>query len=138
MSSDGPDADPSTDPSEVDSAFRVLSDVHRRYALYYLRDRETTNLEELATVLASWLGARDDANTVITPEERERLLVALHHAHLPDLDAAGLVRYDSVTGDVSLNSLPEVVETALNLSLAQQREAPGRPEKRRFGWRAGR
>ncbi|WP_135824331.1 DUF7344 domain-containing protein [Halorussus ruber] len=154
MTSDGPDIDSSDSHStdadssdsdsantdtaaEVDAAFRVLSDVHRRYALYYLRDRETATIAELATILAGWLGTRGDASRVVTTEERERLLVALHHAHLPELTKADLVSYDPETGDVSVESLPEIVEAALDTSLEQQRDAPDRPEERRFGWRTG-
>jgi hypothetical protein len=150
MTPDGPDADSAdtdssdtdssdTDSSaEVDAAFRVLSDAHRRYALYYLRDRETATVAELATILAGWLGTRGDASRVVTPEDRERLRVGLHHIHLPELEIAGLVRHDPETGAVSARSLPEIVERALDASIEQQRDASDRPEERRFGWRAGR
>jgi hypothetical protein len=132
MSRDGGDADAS---AEIDAAFDALSDVHRRYALYYLQDRDSTTIDELATVLAGWLGTRDDETAVVTPEDRERLRVSLHHAHLPHLANSGLVRYDSETEAVSLEPLSETVETILDLSLEQRRERPDQSEDTSFDWR---
>jgi hypothetical protein len=135
MSRDGGDADAS---AEIDAAFDALSDVHRRYALYYLQDRDSTTIDELATVLASWLGTREDETAVVTPEDRERLRISLHHAHLPNLAESELIRYDSETEVVSIEPLPETVQAILDLSLEQQRERTGQSEDRSFDWRTGR
>jgi len=124
--------------AEVDAVFSALSDVHRRYTLYYLRDRGSATVDELATVLASWLGTRDDPAAVVTPEDRQRLRTELDDAHLPKLADLAFVRYDAKTGDVSVEPLPELVETILDVSLEQQRERPNQPDNRSFDWYTGR
>ncbi|MFC7079933.1 DUF7344 domain-containing protein [Halorussus caseinilyticus] len=134
MNDDAPDADAT---AEVDAVFGVLSDVHRRYALYYLRDRESATVDELATILAGWLGTREDAGKVVTPEDRERERTALHHVHLPKLAEAEYVRYDPETDDVTLELLPELAETVLDRSLDQQRDAADRSDRSVSDHRAG-
>lgn len=106
----------------VDTTFAALSDVRRRHALYYLRDRESATLDELATALVGWLNAREDGAAVGTPDDREHVRVGLHHGQLPKLSAAGLVRYDPDSGEVALADLPEFVEVAIDRSLALDRE----------------
>lgn len=108
------------DPVAVDDAFRLLADEHRRYVLYYLRRHDRTTVEELATVLSGWLGARNHPTAGTTPAERRRLLAELHHAHLPQLADGGVVRYDSGTGTVELETLEPVFETLLDRSLERE------------------
>lgn len=124
--------------AEADAVFSALSDVHRRYALYYLQDRGSATIDELATVLASWLGTREDETTVVTPEDRERLRTELDDDYLPELADTAFVRYDHETGDISVKSLPEHVETILDLSLEQQRKRSGKSDGRNFDWHTGR
>ena len=121
------DADRPDDVSEtVGKLFDVLSRPERRYLLYYLRDREAAAVEELATVLAGWLQTRRDATEVVTPSERERIRVALHHVDLPKLEAAGLVRHDRDSGDVGLAETPALFEEILTQALAHERRAAER------------
>jgi hypothetical protein len=72
------------------------------------------------------------------PEDRERLRIPLHHARLPDLVESGLVKCDSESEVVSIESLPETVRTILDLSLEQRRERPDQSEDRSFDWHTGR
>lgn len=130
-----PDSPESVEPPDgadalVDATFAALSDVRRRHALYYLRERESTTLDELATVLTGWLNALEDESTVATPNDRERVRVGLHHAQLPTLSAAGFVRYDPDSGEVALADLPGFVELAIDRSLALDRERPGDRDRR--------
>lgn len=110
------------DPARIDAAFDAISDVRRRYALYYLREAESTDLDELATVLAGWRGAREDPADPVSPADRRRLRLELHHAHLPALAAAGYVRYDADAGDVELGRLPPFLGDVLDRSLAAEPE----------------
>lgn len=135
MNYDAPDPDAA---AELDAAFGVLADVHRRYALNYLRDRESATLDEVATVVAGWLGTRDDPTGVVTPRHRDSVRTALHHVHLPRLAAAGFVSYDADSGDVTLESLPEFVETVLDRSLAQQRDGVEQSDESVFDRHTGR
>lgn len=111
--------------STVDETFGVMSDAHRRYALYYLRDRESTTFDELATALAGWLRARESHAEVVTQDDRERLKTALHHVHLARLREVGFVHYDPTSGEVALGDLPDVADAALDLSLSHERQAAG-------------
>lgn len=134
MNRDPADIDAS---AEIDAIFGAISNVHRRYALYYLQDRDSATVDELATVLASWLGTREDEAAVVTPDDRERLRAELDDTHLPELADTAFVRYDCETGAVSVESLPEIGETILDLSLEQQRERSRRPDSWNFDWRSG-
>lgn len=118
-----PDPDPAV-AAATDQLFGALADPCRRFSLYYLRDAEQATLEELATVIAGWFGARADQTAVVTPERRRTVAVALHHIHLPELADCGLVTYDRETGDVELESLPERVEATLERSFALERDRP--------------
>lgn len=114
----------------VDATFAALSDARCRHVFYYLRERESATLDELATVLAGWLNAREDGARVATPDDRERVQVGLHHGQLPNLSAAGFVRYDPDSGEVALADLPEFVEVAIDRSLAVDREREGKRDRR--------
>lgn len=119
MSEDLPD-----DSSEmVGELFRVLSRPERRCLLYYLRDRKSATLEELATVVSGWLQARKEEVEVVTPSDRKRIHRSLYHVHLPKLDDAGFVRHDRESGEVALAEVPELFETILDTALAQERDA---------------
>ncbi len=84
-----------------DVVFQLLSNQRRRYALYYLRERESpVEIGELATQIAAWENAvpRDE----VTSQQRKRVYNTLQQAHLPKLDEAGIVEYDFTHGDVFL------------------------------------
>lgn len=116
---------PNSELSEAvaaDRMFGTLSNPTRRFALYYLHDRERATLEELATVLVGWLTAREDQTAVATPTNRRVVRVGLHHVHLPELADCGLVTYDREAGDVELESLSEAAEATLERSFAIERD----------------
>lgn len=126
------------DPEAIavaDAVFRALSETERRYVLYYLRTRNSVTVEELATVLAGWLGARGDESGVVTPADRAQVRTKLHHVHLPRLADEGFVRYDGVSGEVELAEVPEALDAVLDLSLAHERRTadfPGSTDGDRF------
>lgn len=113
-----------TDQSEVaDSVFRVLSDPYRRLTLYYLTEQKSTTVEKLATVLTGWKQAREDDSEIATPSDRKRIRIALQHVHLPTIEDEGFVRYDPESGEVTLETVPELLETIIERSLADERQA---------------
>lgn len=86
--------------------FDALSVRLRRQTLYYLLEEPETTIDELADVLAGW---RATESGPVGPTERERIALELRHVHLPRLDGATLVEYDSVGGNVRLCDVPEQV-----------------------------
>ncbi|WP_170977290.1 DUF7344 domain-containing protein [Halorussus salinisoli] len=129
MVEDQPDASSET----IGSIFDALSRTERRYLLYYLHDRGTATVEELATVLAGWLQVHENEVEIVTPDDRQRVQVSLHHVDLPKLEDEGFVRYDSDSGEVTLDSMPETFDSILSAALSFERRTAerGDPTERR-------
>lgn len=88
---------------------RALSETTRRRVVDVLMgtDREWS-LSELATILAGWDATASGGMT--TPDERRRIEVALHHRHLPHLDAVNLASYDPASKTVTSEPVDAAVE----------------------------
>lgn len=112
---------PEEPPEVVGEIFDALSSRNRRYLLYYLRDRETVTIGELATALAGWEQARESGTEVVTPDDRKRILVSLHHVDLPYLEDAGFIRYDLDSKTVTFEPMSEIVDSILDESLVYER-----------------
>lgn len=82
-----------------DTAFRALSSGRRRRVLTLLAEEGETTISDIARRLVG-----GDASGDSDQRERETLEIALHHAHLPALQTAGLVEWDRADGTVSLAS----------------------------------
>ncbi|WP_135363947.1 DUF7344 domain-containing protein [Halosimplex halophilum] len=95
--------------------FGALADRDRRIVLYYLREHESASVGTLADLVTGWAEAGPGPDR---PVAREDVRVALHHVHLPALDAAGLVEYDSDEGRVTLVPLSAGGEAAVDAALA--------------------
>ncbi|WP_134669821.1 DUF7344 domain-containing protein [Halorussus marinus] len=113
----------------VDAGFDAIADARRRYALYYLRERESATLDELATVVTGWLAARNDPDGAGSRADRDRTRIDLHHVQLPTLASAGVISYDDQTGGVELESLPAFLDGVLDQSLADERAAAERERR---------
>lgn len=75
--------------NELDTAFDLLATERRRHALYCLRDADDpVPLLELADRVAE----REAGSPA---DDRERIAVSLGQVHLPKLDDAGVVDFDS-------------------------------------------
>ncbi|MFC7156824.1 hypothetical protein ACFQPA_15410 [Halomarina halobia] len=96
----------------VDTVFGLLSDGRRRRVLTYL-DRHEPRIEvgRLAERLTE---GRDGA----TPEA---VAIALHHVHLPKLDAAGVVSYDAAARTVEREPAADQLRPYLLLARADER-----------------
>ncbi|NUB89545.1 hypothetical protein HTZ84_20380 [Haloterrigena sp. SYSU A558-1] len=98
--------------SDLDEFLRLLGERRRRYALYVMRERNVEELSVLARRIAAELaGATPDAVDETRRKEVETMLV---HADVPALAAAGIVSYDRRTETLSLEHLPESLETVLD------------------------
>ena len=86
-----PDDTGGEDGGSPNALFDCLADRDRRYLAGLLSRRapDTVTRGELATALAA--RKYDSERQQVTDEERKRALTTLHHAHLPKLEAAGLI-----------------------------------------------
>jgi len=90
-----------------DEVFDILSSPRRRYVLYYLREYGgPVELTALAEKLAAW--ENDTTVEELPPQARKRVYVSLYQTHVPKLRDAGLIEYDSDSGELELadNSSP--------------------------------
>jgi DNA-binding transcriptional ArsR family regulator len=113
--------DESPSSVDLDDVLRAISNRERRFALYYLRERESSSVERLADVVGTWL-AVEDGTAPVGVEDRDRLFRALRGTHLPALSELGLVEYDPDAGTVSLvppcGMVDPLLETTASLEQA--------------------
>lgn len=94
-----------TDNTELsrDRVFDILSSPRRRYVLHYLRTEESPiELTALAEEVAAW--ENDTTVEKLSSQDRKRVYVSLYQTHIPKLSEAGLIEYDSDSGDVALSN----------------------------------
>lgn len=85
----------------TDEELRILSRSRRRHAIAYLEAADgAVTTEKLATELAALSANKRPAD--VTGDERRRVLIELHHNHLPRLHDHGLVEYDPGGGTVGM------------------------------------
>lgn len=101
----------------VDAIFGLLSSRRRRFVLYFLSDADgPVGSEELARRIATWEADSDIGD--ISSEEVGRVTVALNHAHLPRLEADGVVEYDRENRTVEATDAVEQLEPFLDIARA--------------------
>lgn len=84
----------------IDERFSLLADPHRRAVLERLdRTADGVEVETLATRVAAELS--DATPDTVDEDHRRRVLLALHHSHLPKLADHGLLEYDLDAGVVT-------------------------------------
>lgn len=94
-----------TTTHNLGDAFDILGSCRRRLVLARVSGTdEPVRVGWLATELAAADGAKP--REAVTETERDRNKVRLHHADIPPLAAAGLVRYDPQRRLVSPGDLP--------------------------------
>jgi len=99
----------STHPSR-EEVFHAVKNLRRRYVLYYLqRYGGPVELGELANQVAAW--ENDTTVPEVSARQRKSVYSALHQTHLPKLESAGVLRYDSD------RSVVEPTERAARLDL---------------------
>jgi DNA-binding transcriptional ArsR family regulator len=116
----GPERGPPTllDAAYDDALFRALASDDRRRVLYLLSERGESTVPDLASVLVGW--ERAGRKDVATRADRDRRATKLRQAHLPVLDAAGLVCFDRETGAVALADLSAPARAVLQWARANE------------------
>ncbi|WP_424003628.1 DUF7344 domain-containing protein [Haloarcula salina] len=85
-----------------EQVFEVLSNTRRRYVFHYLKQQQReVYLRELAERVSAWENEKPIPE--LTSAETKRVKTALHQHHLPKMDDAGFVRYDSIRETVELD-----------------------------------
>lgn len=91
----------STDAQSLNLIFTLLSNQRRRRVVTVLLERESPiALHELVTAVASW--ETDETEWAdVSADLTDEVAAALHHVHLPKLDEADLIDYDTETNAVT-------------------------------------
>ena len=100
-------------PSRV---FGALIHPRRRYVLYYLRDCDQAQTDDLAIQITAWEREVDieDAPT----EASERVHAELVQSHLPKLEDYGFVEYDRRSSAVRYTYPPTLLDDVIELAAA--------------------
>lgn len=107
-----------------DLVFGILQNKRRRDVLRYLMsvDRMVTQAE-----LAEQIAAQENGITVaeLDSAQRKRVYVALYQTHLPKLDEAGLIEYNSNRGHAKLTDIAPALKPYLEEEPATENETTG-------------
>ncbi|WP_323173583.1 hypothetical protein [Natrialba sp. PRR66] len=88
----------------LDTIFDLLSDERRRYALYYLYERDgPVPIEELVETIADW---EDDPPEDDSWEKFDEIVVDLQHTHLPKTAEVEFIQYRRDKGVVQVQGAP--------------------------------
>lgn len=99
-----------------DVTFELLSNARRRYALAYLSRRgQPMTIEGLARQIAAW--ETDTPVSDVDETSVERVMMTLHHNHIPKLRAAGLVEKAEREEGYVLEPTDRVNEVEAELSM---------------------
>jgi hypothetical protein len=124
---DGTDSDEGADDSAESlpkgEIFELLRNQRRRYVLQYLKqDERPVELGDLAQQIAAW--EYETTLEGVTPEQRKRVYTTLQQTHLPKMDTAGILRFDSDRGVIEGTDRTRDISVYLEI-------VPGRE----FAWR---
>lgn len=116
----GTDADGDSSLSS-DDVYGLLSNHRRRYALHYLKHRDSeTSIGDLSEQVAAWENGIDSAE--VGADQRKRVYTSLQQVHLPKLDEKEVVQYDDRAGTVELSSAAEDLD--VYMEVVQGRDIP--------------
>jgi len=110
--------------------FEVLQNKRRRYVVQYLRRHGgPVELGDLADYVASW--EYECERNDVTPKQRKRVYTTLQQTHLPKMDKAGIVAYDSDEG--LIQTTPQTEDLTVYLEIVPGGEFPWREFYLSFG-----
>lgn len=97
-------------PDTLDRTISLLSSRFRRWTLQLLMRDDVVEIDDLVRRIAALEDAGDEADG----STRERVAIALYHAHLPKLADSGVIDYDSRSGFVRLTETATALRPALD------------------------
>jgi hypothetical protein len=105
-----------------DEIFDVLSHRRRRFTIHAIKhsNANTSELGPLAETIAAWENRTDPAR--ITSDQRKRVYTALQQQHLPMMDKAGVVEFDSNRG--TIEPTREIEEVDIYVDVLMGKEIP--------------
>jgi hypothetical protein len=110
--------------------FEVLQNKRRRYVIQYLRRHGgPVELGELADYVASW--EYECPRNNVSSKQRKRVYTTLQQTHLPKMDKAGIVAYDSDEG--LIQTTPQTEDLTVYLEIVPGGEFPWREFYLSFG-----
>ncbi|TYT62505.1 DUF7344 domain-containing protein [Natrialba swarupiae] len=111
-----------TDEITRDQTFTMLSNRRRRWVIHYLKRRDggPVSLRTLVNTISAWEHGVEVEK--LSWKQRKRVYTALRQSHLPKLDDAGVVEYDSNRGEIVLTEEAEKLQ--LYLEYVPERDIP--------------
>ena len=109
-----------TQEIRLDVIFDILKNQRRRHVLRYLRENESTTLSDLAEHVAALENDKDVRS--LTSSERKRVYVGLYQCHLPRMNDAGVIDFDSDRGRIELRDTADQLDEYLDVE-----DGPARP-----------
>ncbi|WP_277555481.1 DUF7344 domain-containing protein [Halobaculum limi] len=112
---DGPFSPDDDGPGELDrtEVFELLGNDRRRYTLHHLMRAKSAEISELAEHVAAWENNIDLKE--VDSSQRRRAYVALHQTHLPRLDDAGVLSYESTRDEIELTEIGENLQVYMDV-----------------------
>jgi len=96
-----------------DTLFSLLSNPRRRFILQHLNRVDTpVTLQDLSVETAAWENETDVGD--LTSQQRKRVQVSLYQTHIPALEDAGIIEYDSDSGEITLTERADDLNVYLN------------------------
>lgn len=109
-----------SDELTQDTVFDLLSNARRRLILSYLQQAdEPVDIFELARKISAVENDIDVED--VSDKQEKRVYVSIYQTHIPKLESAGLIEYDSDSGELTLTNRTTAFEEFL------PSEEPSRP-----------
>lgn len=100
--------------SRLDALLEAMGSQRRRYALYYLQERVTATLPEVAERVA--ILECDEPSDAIDSATLDRVHADFYHCHLPKLVEANLIEYDPRERMIRYAEPPDRYERFIDLA----------------------
>lgn len=99
----------------LDTIFDLLTEQRRRYVLYYLDSQDRpVPIEEITEQIARW--ESEGSPETIPAQTSDQIEITLAHRHLPKLDSAHCIEYDSDTQSLYLRGPSPAFKAILTIA----------------------